>query len=201
MNNLSFTSRINFVDEQTFSKVAKGAFFDCYPWQDSFKKAPEFHTYEIRSCTAGGIVDTKTKEVVGFHYYDCETYFEGIEKFIDNLFDLIKNPDRCLVIGGKDMPNSPFSVKSFNKFKEILSDRIANVSIFGYHLPKFDESSIHYSINNDEWNIFTGCKDMSGQFYRFVTSPKSLNENFKTIKIADGDTLLINGKLITPEQL
>ena len=135
MSDVSFTSKFIFVNRKTFDNLAKGAYVDFHP-DDTYTefdmkkirelqkifgndvknprldvlKADEFYTDTVRTCTAGGVVDTKTGEAAGFHIFDCLRNSEQIDNILDNIFGRVKNPDRALIVGSKNLNGSNFSL-------------------------------------------------------------------------------------------
>lgn len=112
------------------------------------------------------------------------------------MFRYIKNPERCILVGSKDLKGNPYSIKLFKNFKEEFDKRMVNLSIFQKHKYPNSETHYAYSKNDDTWLICTNyvTKDNS---LKNVKTINDLKEAFETIKIADGDRLFIGEKEIT----
>ena len=205
---ISFTSRINFVDAKTFDKFRRGAYvefqkdlnFMCAqnstsPWfaklvRPDIVKADEFFTDEVRTCTAGGVIDTKTGQCAGFHLFDCLSNFRGANKIIDNIFSLVPNPDRALNLGSKDLVYAEFSTRLFEQILEGLKSKIKDITVFKKHVFSSSESDLHYSLKDDTWTIHSMFHCPLESFHdQEVINPEALKKCFKEVKIADGDSL------------
>jgi len=200
INNISFTSKINFVDEKTFYDKAKGEFidFDKDPkYIDSVKKANEFYTIGVRTCGAGGVKNSKTGQSAGYHSYDCQQMYQNLDFFVDRFFKNVENPDQALLLGGKHLSNSPYSMRQFLKLKELLEERVENVSVFEEHVFPWSESDIYYSGDDDTYTIYSMYRPYTDFKEHAVLSPEELKVAFKKIKIAPSDTLQINGLDVT----
>lgn len=188
-NEISFKSKINFVQEvKWYNDFRKGTNIDFRVPAKAFQKAGEFFTEEVRTCTAGGFINSKTGEAAGFHYYDGETGYNNIENFVNMIFKSI-NPDRCLLLGSNDLKCAPFSVASFRKFKEIFTERMKNVTIFEQHVFPWSESNLHYSSCDDRWDIYTMFRPLTDYKEHSVSNAADLQQCFKKIIISDGDVL------------
>lgn len=197
MENVSFKSRINFVNYSAYKRRVNGIYIDFEPIMDCFCKNGKFWTDNIRTCTAIGLINTDTKEALGVHYHDSEINYKMLEHFLERMFKWINNPNRCLIIGSKDLKSSEFSIPTFDKIYKILSERIENMTVFGKHKYSHGQSHIHYNIDNDAWDICTE----NGVFHEDVYDEKTLKNSFQTIRIADGDSLYINDKqIILPKE-
>jgi len=205
-DNVTFKSKINFVSEKAFDKFRHGAYADVRRLQTlpeysikcraGMTDADEFYTDEVRTCTAGGLINTKTRKAIGFHYYDDLSNLQNLEKFLKYLFDQIKEPDRALLIGGKNLKYSNYSLPIFDKFKEVFSKKIKILSVFQEHLFPFSESNIHYSAPKDEWTIHSMFRPKTGIVDNDLTSPDLFDCCFREIKIADGDSLFVDEKQV-----
>ena len=60
----------------------------------------------------------------------------------------------------------------------------------------WSESDIHYSVKDDTWTIHSMYRPLTHYKEREVTSIEDLNEAFKSVKLAEGDSLYINGNKI-----
>ncbi len=209
MNDISFKSRINFVDRKVFDKFQKGIYVDFRPNNDfsaldmlmtkpspkikhprmDVIKAKEFYTDTVRTCTAGGVINTKTGDAVGFHIYDSLDNLEKTDDILENIFGKIENPDRALIIGSKNLKFSYFSIPIFKKIFEGISERIKNITIFREHTFPFSESDIHYSAKNDTWTIRSMYRPLTDIKEIDIQSNEDLNKCFKEIKLANGDEI------------
>ena len=217
MDSISFTSRINFVNRANYEQIPKGTYIQFERLNKSIVdlsknvqrqaglnkifhrldviKSKDFYTEDVRTCTAGGVIDTQTGESAGFHIFDDLYNCEHVEEILENIFDRVKKPDRALLIGSKKLMCSRYSIPIFEKIYDGISKRIKNVTIFREHVFPLSESSLNYSLKNDTWTIqsmyrpFFSCKDFE------IESKEDLYKCFKEIVIANGDTLEFNAKI------
>lgn len=187
-DNVNFTSRINFVNEKTYSALRKGVDIDFRVFDKSAQKSDEFYSDAVRTCTAGGLVDTKGFEALGFHYCDSEENFGLIDKFIDKMFSMVKNPDRAVLFGGKWLNSAPYSIKNFQKIKDVFLQRVNHVTIFEEHFFPWSETDFHYCLKDDRWDLHTMFRSLDFK-EKSVLSMYDLKRNFKNIQIAQGDTV------------
>lgn len=213
-NNVSFTSRINFVNRNTFDNFRKGMYVDFRP-DNTFSaldmnilqrieretgkkikhlrmdvlKADEFYTEEVRTCTGGGVVDTKTGEAAGFHVYDSLDNFNKVEDILDNIFGRVKNPDRAVIVGSKELHGSDYSKPIFKAIYEGIAKRVPNVTVLREHTLPYSETDFHYSAKNDTWTIRSMFRPLTGIKEFDVSSKEELDKCFKEVRIADGDVL------------
>ena len=208
-NSISFRSRIEFVNGYNFRRNVKYMrnYIPCEgePLMDNlihYIKKGAFYTDEIRTCTAGGITDTKSK-AIGFHIFDNLINSESLNLRINALEEvLLANPNmRGLLIGGKQIRGRVYSLEIFNKIKEFFCKNIPCMSIFEEHLVGASESHIKYSLDNDKWAICTYFYDDEIKQYKYVESLADLKKAFRNVKIAEGDTLFIGGREISGRQL
>lgn len=214
MGDVSFTSRINFVNRKAFENFRKGTYVDFRAEQEltaldminlktiekltggrikhprlDVLKADEFFTEEVRTCTAGGVVNTKTGECAGFHIYDSLANSEKIDDILDNIFGNVQNPDRALILGSKHLRTSTYSIPIFQKIYEGIAKRVPNVTIFREHTMPFSESDMHYSFKNDTWTIRSMFRPLTDIKEFDVSTEEELAKSFKEIKLADGDII------------
>ena len=194
-SNINFSSKINFVPYDIFEEYinpSDTSFLPFYEQKSVTDACDSFYSVQLRSCSGGGVVKPFEKSV-GFHLYDCA---ENVDKAAENVEDFfVKNPDaeRGLLIGGKDLPRAPHSLKQFDVLKENLLNKIKNLSIFQTHAYADSETNYHYSVDDDTWTINTQYSVLPGHpKVHDVDSLEKLKKAFKNIKIADGDELLIN---------
>ena len=195
VRNVSFTSNINFVDLPSFYNVENGEYvgFSDNPGDpNSIRKADEFYTYGVRTCTAGGLIDSSNDEAVGFHYYDGPKNNAALTNYVDSLFKNVKNPDKALILGGKTLQDSPYSMEQFLKIKELLSKRVDNVTVFEEHTFPWSESHLHYSLPKDTWTIRTMYRPLTDWREYSVLSKDELQKVFKKVEISPEDKLMIN---------
>lgn len=205
---ISFTSRINFVDAKTFEKFRRGTYIEFRkefspaniqnaqtPWFARFVrsdavKADEFYTDEVRTCTAGGVIDTKTGQCAGFHFFDDLDNALNTKQMLNAIFHLVPNPDRALILGGKKLKCSNYSIPIFEEILKGLKAKVENITIFKEHNFPVSESDLHYNLKDDTWTIRSMYRYRTDLLHDHeVTDPEALKECFKEIKIADGDKL------------
>jgi len=194
-NNISFRSKINFVDKDTFVNIAKGKKIS--PETRTAAFADEFFSPRVRSCTAGGILSVN-EESYGFHFYDDSNIGEcGLNTLKRDIALFDNSPQRAFIIGSKRHKCRPFSKRNLVIIKKYLDNNINNVSVFEGHTDKYAQSSFHYDLKTDTYTVFT-------QFFKngkekCVNSLRDLLNNFKNIKIANGDVLFIGNQQITKD--
>jgi hypothetical protein len=194
---ISFTSKINFVDSKTFEKFCRnGKFVDWGRKEKGIVIAPEIYTEEIRTCTAGGVIDSLRQMVAGFHYLDGIEEFSHLEDFVEGLFSVIKLPERALLIGGKYLKHAVYSLPNFYEMSNMIKARVPKTTIFGEHNLPWSESNFHYSLKTDTWTINSMYRSLTDCKEHQVLSKEDLYTAFKSIELAEGDTLFINGKQV-----
>lgn len=216
---ISFTSRINFVDSKSFEKFRHGAYVDFkkiyqptkhelwdYEFARAFggeiKKFPrfdvvksdEFYTDEVRTCSAGGVIDFKTGQCAGFHFYDNLENSQQTDDMLDAIFKLVPNPDRALLLGSKKLKFSIYSISIFDKILEGLNKRIKNITVFREHIFPYSESDLHYSLKDDTWTIRSMFRPLTDYKEYDILSKETLEKSFKEIKLADGDCITFSDK-------
>ncbi len=208
MDNISFTSRINFVDHKTFDKFRKGACidfrlqrtlegFDANMNKDKgfvndklcMVKSDEFYTDGVRTCTSGGLIDSKSGIAVGFHYYDNLANLNSVEEFIKKIFSMVPNPDKALILGSKRLKFSNYSLPIFQKIQDAISSKVPNISIFKEHIFPFSETHIHYSLKDDAWTINSMYRHLIDIRDFDVLSEDVLKNCFKQVNIGEDDKL------------
>ena len=195
-SSVSFTSNICFVDRIAYNKIKKRNSIGFWHTVPNILKADEFYSEGIKTCTGGGIV-IPFKEAEGFHFWDDMTNKKKFPDIVNSLFRFVKNPQRALLVGSKNLDDSPYSIEQFERFKKVFTERIKNVSLFERH--RYENAQTHYiySLNDDTWTLFSEYQKGKNIRYNQVKNLKALKECFENISIADGDRLFINNKEIT----
>ena len=199
VDNVSFTSRINIVPESFFNRFPYDrSHIDITTSSDIIRKVvnSDIWTDGIRTCTAGAVVNTKTKEAAGFHFYDCHKNFVKLEEYVAKMLELIPGADRALVLGAKDLKGRAYSMMIFRKLEDLLGEKIPKITTFERHKLINSESNILYSAEKDEWfvnTVFSRSFTWNGDS---ALTKETLLENFDRIKLADGDSLFINNEQI-----
>lgn len=205
---VSFTSKINFVDAKTFDKFRRGVYVDfrpennisdrknaILPWFKKYirhdvVKADEFYTDQVRTCTAGGVIDTKTGQCAGFHFFDSLDNALETKQMLGSIFRLVPNPDRALILGGKRLSFANYSLPIFEEILQGLKAKIDNVTVFKEHLFPHSESHLHYSLKDDTWTINSVFRYKTNLLVDHNIDERNLlNKCFNEIEIADGDSL------------
>jgi hypothetical protein len=215
MNDISFTSRFQFVNAKGFENFRRGAYIDFRTNSDltaldminmkivekamgtkikhprlDVVKADEFFTEEVRTCSAGGVVDTKTGEAAGFHAYDSLDNLNKVEDILENLFGRVPNANRAFIVGSKDLHCAEISIPMFKAIYEGIAKRIKNVTVFREHTLPYSETDFHYASKNDTWTIHSMYRPLTDIKQYDVTTKEELNKCFKEIKLANGDVLV-----------
>ena len=196
-NSISFTSKIRFVDRHIYKIMDKKNFIDFIHSKPNILKADEFYSEEIRTCTGGGLVNPY-KEAEGFHFWDDYTNKKNFPHLVNSLFRFVKNPERGLLIGSKELEIFPYSVEQFNRFKKVFLERVKNVTIFQQHTFPYAETHYHYSLADDTWTLCSHYRNEKDLNYKTIKSLDALKKCFKNISIAEGDRLFIGKKEILP---
>ena len=154
VDNVSFTSKINFVDGKTFDALCRrGRFISANKLDEYVRIADEFYTCDVRTCTGGGVIDFENMAAGGFHYLDNLSNNTNLGKFFAELFEKIKNPDRAFIIGGKELNCAPYSIPNFKEICKVIRERVPKVTVLGEHNLPWSESHFHYSLKDDTWTI------------------------------------------------
>lgn len=192
-SSITFTSKIQFVDRKAYNLIKKSNSIGFWHDTPNILKADEFYSEGIKTCTGGGIVHPFV-EAEGFHFWDDNTNKKNFPKIVNSLFRFVKNPQRALLVGGKDLNGNPYSIEQFYKFRKEFIERIKNVSIFEKHNFENAQTHYHYSLKDDTWTLFSEYRKKENGRYYTVKDIKSLKECFNSISIADGDRLFLGGK-------
>ncbi len=197
-NRLNFKSNIHFVSSPNFDKQKFRSYFYCNskkPLMESMLKGGDIWTPNIRTCSAGGLVDNDG--ALGFHFFNS---LETIQKVKEDLISIVKKQNcktkSALLIGGKRITND--SVQLFSTVLDKLKD-VVKPSYFKIYKSIYAESDIGYDKHTDSWFInFTNPQDDKNFFIRKdVLTLEDLKKSFEEIKIAPQDKLFINGKEVT----
>jgi len=202
-NNISFQSKINFVDinkftQKRYSELGKYVDYDI----DSplFIKGDVFYTDSVKTCTAGGLTDGKTK-ALGFHWLDNEENFLHIDQMCNCIFDIFKNKNiNGLIIGGKKIKGREYSLETIDQVIDYFTKKINNLSIFQEHIDKYGSTSYIYNLKQDTWTLSTGYIDEKGK-YHCAQNLDDLKKCYRQITIADNDTLYFDGIKVPKQKL
>lgn len=195
---VSFKSKICFVDRTAYSKLKKVNKIGFWHDTPNILRADEFYSEGIKTCTGGGIINAK-KEAEGFHFWDDKTNKRNFPQIVNSLFRFVKEPERALLLGSKELDGSPYSIEQFQNFKKIFKERIKNVTLFEQHKFENAQTHYHYNADTDTWTLFSEYqKNPNGRYLR-VKNLQRLKECFKNISVADGDRLFIGKNEITPK--
>lgn len=201
-NSPNFKSNIKFVTSKQFDTLMFNNGFYCTNPKDkfekSFKRGRRIWTWGIRTCTAGGVVDSQG--VTGFHIYPDSFGEKAVKSdfmtIMRNFIDI--RVRSALLLGSKELNTDPCSVPIF----DIISSKLKRVVIpseFKTFTHASAEADIGYSKDEDTWYINTNhVKDRRRQdITEDVTTLDGLKSSFKSIKIAPQDRLFIGEKEIT----
>ena len=195
---VSFTSKIRFVDRPVYAMMEKYNLIGFRHNEPNILKDKSFYSEGIRTCTGGGLL-IPLKEAEGFHFWDDLRNKKDFDILINRLFRFVKSPEHGLLVGGKVLEKSPFSMEQFLKFKNVFLERVKNVSFFEKHRFESSETHYHYSLNNDTWTLCSSFWDKDQNKYKTVKTLKDLLRCFEKISIAENDRLFIGKKEILPD--
>ena len=189
---INFGSEIRFLNERAFTRNLKGKFIDFHPYEPCIQKANEFYTVNIRTCTAGGLFDTKNKIFLGFHLLDYIDNMENIKQIIANMFSQVKNPDKAFLLGGKALNGNvaPYSMDMFNELKDAFTQRIENLTVFEEHKYPWSETDFHYNSATDRLDICSMYRRNQGENEKYILSKEELEDCFKSVTISPDDKLI-----------
>ena len=163
-------------------------------------KADEFYSLDIRTCTGGGLTKPSTQEAEGFHFWDDGVTNKKANDNVISLIRFVKNPERGIILGGKRLDENPLSIPLFNKFKQLISERVNNnLTVFGIHKNAYGQTHYHYDKKTDTWTICSEYIKSEKGPQRAVNSLGTLRNAFEEISIAPGDRLFIGNKEILPK--
>lgn len=196
-NQVSFTSKIKFVDSAQFSMLKKKNYIGYRHNEPNILKAPEFYSTEIRTCTGGGLINPYS-EAEGFHFWDDLTNKKKFSILIHSLFRFVKNPERGFLVGSKELAGSKYSIEQFQNFKKVFLEKVKNVTLFEKHRNTNSETNFHYNLDTDTWTICASFREPDSNKIKYVKNIKDLKSCYENISIADGDRLFIGKKEIKP---
>lgn len=200
-NNISFTSNIRFVSYDKFKKIAcKSPNIGFELDERNIVKANQFHSYDVRTCTGGGLVNPNV-EAEGFHLLDDIANRNNFAQIIEKLFTYVKNPQRGILLGSKELWKDSCSVAQFQDLKKVFLERVKNVSVFEKHMHDLSETHYHYSLDKDTWTLCSRSFEIVDKKFKSqdVKSVSDLKGFFEKISIADGDRLFIGKEEILPK--
>lgn len=197
-NNISFTSNICFISGRKFRTLPKANYVDYYHHNPNIIKAPEFYSEGIRTCTGGGLVKPFV-EGEGFHFWDDKTTLKNFHDQVVRLFRFVKEPERGLLVGGKEIQFNELSMPLFNKFRQAISEKVENLTVFAKHKFQYEQTHYKYEVENDTWTICTEFRANENAPLKSVKNLSDLKRCFEEISIAPGDRLFINEKEILPQ--
>ena len=196
MNNISFTSNINFVSPRQFKKVIRMHSeyipFENYGNGKFSSVTSNFYTSDIRTCTAGGVSGDKIAK--GFHIKDSYENISNLSEICDVLTENIKSPFKnVLLIGSKEFCFAPYSRNIFTQLKYFFVKKSENMSFFEAFTDTRSEANIHYSLLKDTWTINAQIFDPKKENYYSILNKEDLLKSFKYISIGKNDKLYLNG--------
>ena len=219
-NNISFKMKFDFVNGSAFEKIKGGTYIDWKPPHKVISKykelselglgslikrqdvvlADEFKTYSVRTCEGGLTKNSQDKRTLGFHYFDDETNYNTIGEFLKLIFNLNPNPDSAVLIGGKNLLGSKYSIPNMNIFMEVFKIKIPKLTYFCDHAHPYSETDFHYSQKDDKMTICSMFRPQKEALEHYVSSIDDLRNCYRKIHMADGDVLMINGKEVDSAQ-
>lgn len=197
-NFVNFKANIKFLDGKKFGKCCLDNYFYCsYPTSPLTKSmaiGDKFCTFKIRSCTGGGIIGKEG--ALGFHFYDATKNIEKVSNYFKNIVEEnVFEPISALLIGSKDIPSAPNSVRLYNEVAK-QTKKIVTPSEFKTFADGFAEADIAYEKVKDTW--FVNAFRLQDKFFYTkhleIESVNDLKSMFKSIKIAPQDRLFIGEK-------
>lgn len=203
-NNISFQSRINFVNSvnkyasQEHLNLGKLIRFDLDT--PLYVKSTDFHTESIKTCTGGGFTDGVLK-ALGFHWLDDVENYIHLNNMCNCIFNVFKNENiNGLIIGGKNIKSRNYSMATVNDVIDFFKKNVKHLSIFQEHLDSYGGTAYMYNLKNDTWTLSTGYVDKLGN-YRPAQNLNDLKKCYRQIYIADNDTLCFNGVEVPKERV
>lgn len=204
-NNISFKSKIHFVNKHTLEQLKKGVNINHLSEHDNIIKNDNFHTSDVRTCTAGSFVfKDKALTPVGFHFHNSKSNFLDSKNLVFKVLNkLDKIPDNGILFGSKELlysfgtPSRAFSVPFFKNLKTAFSEILPNISIFEQHKKSRGQTHYYYSKKEDTHYLCAESRVTNNSIDKPVKTLDALIGFYKNISIAKTDELFINGKEIT----
>ena len=190
-NNISFTSKINFVNASEFQRVKNGTFIGFRTAEESLRRADEFYLENVRTCAGGCLVNTKTREAAGFHFYDSEDRIKRVIEMLKETFESIR-PDKCILFGGNNLKCGPFSMKQFEIIKNFIEPKVEKMTVFEEHLFPYAETNFHYSAKNDVCNIHSMYRPNYDYKEHDLLTRQELPICFRNVVISPDDELIFH---------
>ena len=165
--------------------------------QKNIIKSDNFCTYGIKTCTGGGLINKLQQEAVGFHLWDCLSS-NDLDNYLKIIKNSLKNVSNGLIIGSKNLIDSKFSIKNFQKTHAQLKEICPEISYFKTFTDDFGSANFKYLANEDTWYILLQktSPNTTNNRVQSITTLRELKNFFKEIYIAPTDTLIINGTKI-----
>jgi len=206
-NNISFKSRIQFVDYKSFKKIICNNcnFIDYKSAERNIVTGSDFYTTNIRTCTGGSLVNA-TKDssrpfqsTLGFHIFNNRDNNQNILKRIENALNF--TPKNGILIGGKKLYDrgGQYSLPNFDKLKTFMGSILPDFSFFQQQRYLYGQTHFHYSFKDDTWTLcseFNGKNNIRGPITKGVSCLSDLTKHFLKIHIAQQDQLFIGNKQI-----
>lgn len=189
---ISFGTEFIFRNEKAFSKMLRGRFIDYRPPESGIQRANEFYTVNIRTCSAGGLFDTKNGIFLGFHLLDYIDNMENIQAIIADMFSRVKNPDKAFLLGGKTLSGNyaPYAMQMFNELKDAFTQRIENLTVLEEHKYPWSETDFHYNAATDRLDICSMYRRNQNEEEKYILSKEELYDCFKSVTISPDDKLI-----------
>ena len=193
---INFTSRIFFVPETKFDALNYGKYINLqFPYEKPLStKGSNILISGIRTCTGGVISNTKSGNTAAFHLYDNSENMQHIDEFIKELFSLVPNADKAMLVGGKPLKLRIYSMKLFNKIKHSFKNSIKDITIFEKHKYPNSETNLFYNAQDDTFFINTLYSPYSTLKCNDVNTLEELIRAYGKIKIAKQDKIYIKDK-------
>ena len=192
MSNISFQSRIKFVNKEDFKKIVSSHGKQnavCYPWTvNESLVAKEAYTEGVFDCTVCGITDGL--KVLLMHI--CPTRkenqdFSKITEFMKNKLDLFNSNKHGFLLGSKDIKflgeDSLILFDNFEKFFQ--ENQISYSKIKG----GMSINDVAYSSKKDEWLVSHDFYDSKRCKRLFKTPLNYLKNKYDEVEISSLDKL------------
>lgn len=196
-NPCSFTSKIVFVDCNTFNKLLKTK--EGYSSSENIVKGKNIYSMGIDWCIGGGS-GIKGIEGCCFHHANPSSKeLTDIYENIKNLETTHKTKPSILITGGRFPWN--ISKLSFENVLNKLQEFKENTTIIwgqkDWERTYEGWTNIHYSAPDDTWTIYHHKPKKNDKFrWEGITSLKDLKNTYEIIQISKNDELWIGNKRI-----